>query len=217
MKNKQLRNILNWETSQNDLNVLLEKPFEIDGQDFPLIAVIGDNHRQEKIKRTNLSDLRPVLDYNDSTDCSSEAKIGLSYAYHYLKNKGASKGTLKNLTKIIDGIVLNIGRPGMFDPEDEKVMKNIWPEYYDKLPKMVKKYEEALGEIKSSPENPLIVKAMDNRATYLENLLDGETFTSEQLTGKNYDKDDREYLSLRFSHNFKTALQYDMRDLFKRD
>lgn len=84
-----LRDLINEKSSVENLDVLLEKEFDIDEKDALLMSVVGEKHRAEQEHELAAYDYSP------------ESKIYLSFCYHLLKKKRILKPTLDNFESFI--------------------------------------------------------------------------------------------------------------------
>lgn len=171
-----LRDKLNWSARQEDLEILLEEPFEIDIEDFQKIYVIGYNHRMKKFrtaKRLKLSEKeRENINYAIGYDYTSETRIGLAYCYHYLNAKGISQELLEDVKRLWRGLSCSIQGSGCVIGLIKKAKTRlIWPEFVE-LPEIEKLYWEVGKRIQQTPENQRMLDIVRERAIHLENIKD---------------------------------------------
>ncbi len=175
-----LRDKLNRNSRIEDLDVLLEEPFEIDAEnDFPLMYVINYNirvkHRFDSLRGLNLPDeqkdpVERALHY----DYSPSYKIILSYLYHKLAQEGFSKQILQDVKKMRKGVLFSMqgmqSIPKIIPPE---VCERIWSEF-SQYPQLKQDFYSARTRLKKSPENERISKVVDSVSYDLDRLMNVE-------------------------------------------
>ncbi|MDO8508726.1 MAG: hypothetical protein Q7S27_03525 [Nanoarchaeota archaeon] len=173
-----LRDKLSFNAKQEDLEVLLAEPFEIDLEDIPIIYVIGWNYNQGKLdlakdwlKKTEFSQRKKDAIIGDiNRDYSSEKRIVLAYLYSHLKEAEISDDVLRDIRTIYDGIMFDHGQldwnTSSLTFSGPEFVPQVYPEYVEKIKQFKKLYQPALERIKQSHEHDNLIKILNKYIGY---------------------------------------------------
>ncbi len=177
-----LRDKISFNAKQEDLEVLLAEPFEIDVDDIPIIYVVGWNYYNEKSDLVGKSGFterkKDGANLTVGYDYSSEKRIVLAYLYSHLKEAGISEDILKDVRTIYDGIMFNHGESGWYKDaflfRGPELVSQVYPEYVEKIEQFESKYKPVLERIKQSGEHDKLVKILNKYIGYDQNLGSGK-------------------------------------------
>ena len=151
-----IRDIVNKDTKEKDLEVLLDRPFEISIDDFPTLDLMWYNQRQRKlglVKKLDVpeKDKKFIVDSAIEYDYSPYQKVSLAYCIHKLEMADISKDFINLVRKMWQGLIFDGQGVNRYESLNENQRKLFFPEYAD-FKENEKKYFETLKKLRESPE-----------------------------------------------------------------
>ena len=209
-KGKNLREILDWDCEEDELKRLLDEPFKIDVDDFPLIAVVTYNHRKRKYDINmglKIPDKQKKhLDYAIYYDHSPEDRIIWESIYPDLIEGGVHEKILTDLRTAMEGNVLlgqGMYSVGMYVPSE--ISSLIWPEFANQV-QLEQDCREAWQRLKESYKKGVFGSLINDRKHELERMKDEFLDNRESYKPKNLTSEEWEEITFRGAHHLGNAI-----------